>query len=139
MAAELDCRAGVDASVSTGASAGGRREVLGEERAQSLYRHIADMRRGGNVAVGFNASLKSIYKSRAILVVIADDAVPSCLTDPLPEVCAVQGVDCVHVPSKAALGKACAVAVDVIACSIVCNPGEDPVRIQSRTSEILRR
>lgn len=99
--------------------------ILDENTMQDLYKTIASLRPTQNIKVGVNECIKAINKKEALLVVVAVDAVPEALIGPLPTVCELNGIKCIFVSSKTALGKACKLGVDVIACCIVTKKGEN--------------
>lgn len=114
------------------------REPLSEKRTQEIYKLIYQLRDSNNVKIGCNESLKAINKNMALLVVVAKDAVPECIVEPLPVLCEQKGVDCVYVESKTALGKACKLDVDTVACTIFSRRDEDSSKIIDQITFALK-
>lgn len=114
------------------------REILKESRMEALYKLIYDLRPAGNIKVGLNESIKSVNNNTALIAVIAADAELACLSEPLPILCEQKGIQCVYVESKAALGKACHVKVDVLACTIYVNRNDSSSKITAQIAHALK-
>lgn len=114
------------------------REILPESKMQAVYKLVYNLRASNNIKVGFNEAAKSLNNGTALLTIVVMDAVPACLVEPLPVVCEQKGVDFVRVSSKSALGKACRLQVDVIACSIFAGRNEDSARLVAQISQALK-
>jgi U4/U6 small nuclear ribonucleoprotein SNU13 len=67
---------------------------------------------------GANEVTKMLNRSVAEIVIIAGDTDPIEIAMHLPLLCEDKGVPYIFIPSRAALGRACAVSRSVIACSI---------------------
>lgn len=74
-------------------------------------------------AVGTNQTAKAISRGQARVVFVAQDA-DRRVTEPLLRSAREQGVDVVEVPSMAALGRACGIAVGAAAAAILESPEE---------------
>lgn len=107
-------------------------EVLNSKKSQLAYKTINDHKIQGKIRIGYNETVKAIGNGSATLVIIAKDAEPSCLVDPLPVICEQKGVHFVFVESKAAIGKACGMEVNVLACALLSGEG----RIDSLAKDI---
>lgn len=114
------------------------REPLSEKKTQDIYKLIYELKQNNNIRVGCNEAIKAINSNSALLVVVANDAVPQSITEPLPVLCEQKGVDCVFVGSKTALGKACRLEIDVAACAIYTRKEEDSSRIQEKIAKALK-
>eukprot|EP01010_Urceolus_cornutus_P001975 NODE_2554_length_513_cov_337.806034_g2029_i0.p1 GENE.NODE_2554_length_513_cov_337.806034_g2029_i0~~NODE_2554_length_513_cov_337.806034_g2029_i0.p1 ORF type:complete len:146 (-),score=43.23 NODE_2554_length_513_cov_337.806034_g2029_i0:75-455(-) len=68
---------------------------------------------------GANESTKQLNRGTAALIVLAADANPIEIVLHLPLLCEDKNVPYIFLPSKAALGRACGVSRNVIACSIL--------------------
>ncbi|NLT40298.1 MAG: 50S ribosomal protein L7ae-like protein [Clostridiales bacterium] len=66
--------------------------------------------RAGARVVGLKQSLRAIRDGLAAEVYLADDAQQSVRT-PVLNLCAEKGIEPVHVPTMASLGKACGISV----------------------------
>lgn len=113
-------------------------QVLNQSKQQELYKLIQSLRSTGNVCIGFNETVKAVNAGRALLVIIADDAVPKAITDPLPVLCESKGVDYVYVSSKSALGKASKLQTDVISEAICLKGSEDAEAIMDKINKALK-
>ncbi|KAI5168599.1 U4/U6 small nuclear ribonucleoprotein SNU13 [Pancytospora epiphaga] len=114
------------------------KEQLTEAKMQELYKLLYNLKASDNVKVGYNAAAKSVNKGTALLVVVARDTEPYAIVEALPIICDQKGVEIVHVSSKTALGKACHLQVNVIACAIFADRNEDSSRLQSQITQILK-
>jgi len=72
---------------------------------------------------GANEATKTLNRGIAELIILAADAEPLEILLHLPLLCEDKNVPYVFVRSKAALGRACGVSRQVIACSITTNEG----------------
>jgi len=72
---------------------------------------------------GANEATKTLNRNLAELIIMAADAEPIEILLHLPLLCEDKNVPYVFVMSKHALGRACGVARQVIACSITSNEG----------------
>jgi U4/U6 small nuclear ribonucleoprotein SNU13 len=70
---------------------------------------------------GANEATKTLNRGIAALIVMAADTEPIEILLHLPLLCEDKNVPYVFVPSKVALGRACGVSRNVIACSILQN------------------
>ncbi|ELA42681.1 uncharacterized protein VICG_00433 [Vittaforma corneae ATCC 50505] len=113
-------------------------EALSSKKTQEMYKLIHSLKSEGNIKSGYNEAVKSVKNNTAVLVVIAKDANPPCLIDPLPVLCEQKGVQFVFVESKTALGKACSVDVDVLACAIFVPKHENSTQISNKIALVLR-
>lgn len=113
-------------------------DSLNDKKAQELYKLIYTLKPLGKIKIGFNNSIKSVNRSTALLVVVAKDAVPNCIVEPLPILCEQKGTQYVYVSSKVALGKACGLEIDVIACTIFCEKHEDPTKLNSQILKAIK-
>lgn len=68
--------------------------------------------------VGIKQTRNAVLQSRAQIVFVADDA-DFQATQPLKELCAQTGVECVDVPARKELAKACGVDVPTAAAAIL--------------------
>lgn len=114
------------------------KECLSSKRSQELFKLILDLRPRGYIKVGFNESIKAINNSLALCAVIARDAAPPCLVDPLPVLCEQQGIQFVFVDSKTALGKACGMEIDVLACAIYVPKHEETTKVANELAAVLK-
>jgi ribosomal protein L7Ae-like RNA K-turn-binding protein len=114
------------------------KECLSSKRSQELYKLLLSLKPKGYVKVGFNETIKAINNNLALIAVIAKDAVPPCLVDPLPVLCEQKGVPFVFIDSKTALGKACGLEIDVLSCAIFVPKHEEPTKIANELSKILK-
>lgn len=113
-------------------------ETLNSKRTQEVYKLIHSLKSEGKVKSGYNEAVKSIKNNTALLVVIASNAEPPCLVDPLPVLCEQKGVQFVFVESKTALGKACSVDVDVLACAVFVPKHENATQISTKIAQTLK-
>jgi U4/U6 small nuclear ribonucleoprotein SNU13 len=113
-------------------------ESLSSKKSQELFKLIFELRPKGYIKIGFNETVKAINNNLALCAVIARDAVPPCLVDPLPVLCEQQGVQFVFVDSKTALGKACKMEIDVIACCFFVPKHEESNKITEELSKIIK-
>ncbi|CAG2177894.1 unnamed protein product [Oppiella nova] len=72
---------------------------------------------------GANEATKTLNRNLSELIIMAADAEPIEILLHLPLLCEDKNVPYVFVMSKHALGRACGVARQVIACSITTNEG----------------
>jgi large subunit ribosomal protein L7A len=72
-------------------------------------------------AVGTNQTAKAISRGQARVVFVAQDA-DRRVTEPLLRVARERGMEVVEVPSMAALGRACGIAVGAAAAAILEAP-----------------
>lgn len=72
-------------------------------------------------AVGTNQTAKAISRGQARVVFVAQDA-DRRVTEPLLRQARERGVEVVEVPSMAALGRACGIAVGAAAAAILEGP-----------------
>mmetsp|Transcript_60407 Transcript_60407/g.107713 ORF Transcript_60407/g.107713 Transcript_60407/m.107713 type:complete len:129 (-) Transcript_60407:97-483(-) len=75
--------------------------------------HLKQLKKGANEAT------KQLNRGTAALIVLAADTSPIEIVLHLPLLCEDKNVPYVFVPSKAALGRACGVTRNVIACAIL--------------------
>lgn len=113
-------------------------ESLNSKKTQEIYKLIYSLKSDGQIKTGYNETVKAIKNNTAILVVIAKDAEPTCLIDPLPTFCEHRGIQYVFIDSKTALGKACGVDVDVLACAIYVSKDEDSTKTSTKILQILK-
>lgn len=113
-------------------------EALNSKRTQELYKLIFSLKTEGSIKAGYNVAVKSVKNSTALLVVIAKDAEPTCLVEPLPVFCEQKGVPFVFVESKTALGKACGLEVDVLACALTVPKHEDTASLSTKIAQALK-
>jgi len=86
---------------------------------------------------GANEATKTLNRNLSELIVMAADAEPLEILLHLPLLCEDKNVPYVFVRSKNALGRACGVSRQVIACSITANEGSQlKPQITSLTQEI---
>lgn len=114
------------------------KECLSSKRSQELYKLLLTLRPKGYIKAGFNETIKTINNNLALCAVIAKDATPPCLVDPLPVLCEQKGVPFVFVDSKTALGKACGLEIDVLSCVVYVPKHEEPTKISNELSKILK-
>ncbi|KAI1283260.1 NHP2-like protein 1 -like protein [Halotydeus destructor] len=89
------------------------------------------------VKKGANEATKTLNRNLSELIVMAGDAEPLEILLHLPLLCEDKNVPYVFVRSKHALGRACGVSRQVIACSITTNEGSQlKPQIQSLQQEI---
>ena len=95
----------------------------------------------GHLKRGANEVTKSLNRGQASLVLIAADAEPIEILMHLPLLCEDKNVPYVFVRSKTALGRACGVSKDVIACSIIEAKDNDTLdkSIKNCVNEIERK
>ncbi len=72
-------------------------------------------------AVGTNQTAKAISRGQARVVFVAQDA-DRRVTEPLLRAARERGMEVVEVPSMAALGRACGIAVGAAAAAILESP-----------------
>lgn len=72
-------------------------------------------------AVGTNQTAKAISRGQARVVFVAQDA-DRRVTEPLLRAARERGMEVVEVPSMAALGRACGIAVGAAAAAILETP-----------------
>jgi len=89
--------------------------------------HLKQLKKGANEAT------KQLNRGTAALIVLAADAIPIEIVLHLPLLCEDKNVPYVFVPSKAALGRACGVTRNVIACAILQAQGS---QLQSQIDTI---
>lgn len=114
------------------------KECLSSKKSQELFKLILELKPKGYIKVGFNESIKAINNNLAICAVIAKDAAPPCLVDPLPVLCEQQDVQFVFVDSKTALGKACGMKIDVLACVVFVPKHEETTKVANQLSTVLK-
>ncbi|KAM0679872.1 NHP2-like protein 1 [Glugoides intestinalis] len=113
-------------------------ELLSSKKTQELYKLIYSLKPEGKIKIGFNETVKAVNNNTALLAVVAKDACPACLVEPLPILCERKGVQCVFVESKTALGKACGAEVDVLACAVFVPKHEnDTSNISNKISQVF--
>lgn len=89
------------------------------------------------VRKGANEATKTLNRNLSELIIMAADAEPLEILLHLPLLCEDKNVPYVFVRSKNALGRACGVSRQVIACSITSNEGSQlKPQIQGLTQEI---
>ena len=89
--------------------------------------------------LGANESTKTLNRGISELIIMAADAVPLEILLHLPLLCEDKNVPYVFVPSKVALGRACGVSRQVIACSITTNESSQlKSQIEQMKSQIER-
>jgi len=113
-------------------------ETLNSKKSQQAYKTISDYKAQRRVRVGYNETVKAITNNSALLVIIARDAEPACLVDPLPVLCEQKGVHFAFVESKAAIGKACGMDVGVLACALLSAEDENSGLLPKEISQILK-
>lgn len=113
-------------------------EVLNDKRAQDLYKLIKSLKSNKKIRIGCNETIKAINRNTAIIAVMAADASPECLIEPLPILCEQKGIQYVVVSDKQALGKACGLEINVIACAIVAGKHEDSCKLQDNIAKVLK-
>lgn len=79
------------------------------------------------------SATKQLNRGTAALIILAADAMPIEIVLHLPLLCEDKNVPYVFVPSKAALGRACGVTRNVIACAILHAQGS---QLQSQIDTI---
>merc|ERR1712032_1205655 len=72
---------------------------------------------------GANEAAKTLNRGTSEFIVMAADTEPIEIILHLPLLCEDKNVHYIFVPSKQALGRACGVSRNVIACSIIANEG----------------
>lgn len=115
------------------------KEPLTSKKTQELYKLLYSLKSERKIKIGFNETVKAINANTALLAVVAKDATPSCLIDPLPVLCERKGVQFVFVESKTALGKACGAAVDVLACAVFVPKDEDSSGVAKQITQALAK
>jgi U4/U6 small nuclear ribonucleoprotein SNU13 len=86
---------------------------------------------------GANEATKTLNRNLAELIIMSADAEPIEILLHLPLLCEDKNVPYVFVKSKHALGRACGVSRQVIACSITSNEGSQlKPQIQTLQTEI---
>jgi U4/U6 small nuclear ribonucleoprotein SNU13 len=86
---------------------------------------------------GANEATKTLNRNLSELIIMAADAEPIEILLHLPLLCEDKNVPYVFVRSKHALGRACGVSRQVIACSITTNEGSQlKPQIQTLQTEI---
>ncbi|RWS21190.1 NHP2-like protein 1, partial [Leptotrombidium deliense] len=86
---------------------------------------------------GANEATKTLNRNLSELIIMAADAEPIEILLHLPLLCEDKNVPYVFVKSKHALGRACGVSRQVIACSIISHEGSQlKPQIQSLQQEI---
>ncbi|ORD95606.1 NH2L1 [Hepatospora eriocheir] len=114
------------------------RQLLSPQNQQKLYELISQLKRSRNIKIGYNETTKSINKGTAILVVLADDCDPKCLTEAVACNCENVGKEYRYVSSKSALAKACNLSNNVISCAIFCEKEYDNSKIIQSLSKTLK-
>lgn len=96
---------------------------------------------GGHLKRGANEVTKSLNRGQANLVIISADAEPIEILMHLPLLCEDKNVPYVFIRSKTALGRACGVSKDVIACSIIDTKDNESLEksIKNCVNEIERK
>jgi len=113
-------------------------DVLSDTSTQALYKLIYKLVPSKNVRCGINEAIKIVSRGEALLVVMAVDSIPKCLTEPLRSHCENYNVSYVYVSSKMALGKACMLSVDTIGCVIYTKKDGESGRILKEIAEVMR-
>ncbi len=76
-------------------------------------------RETGKIAKGVNEVTKSVERSQAKLVVIAEDVEPEEIVMHLPPLCDEKGVPFCYAPTKSELGRAAGIDVSCSAVSVI--------------------
>ncbi|ORD94699.1 RL7A [Enterospora canceri] len=95
------------------------REILSAKKSEALYKLIKTYKNEDKVRTGTNETIKAVKNGTAVLVVLADNSVPLCLTNAIVDLCEQQGIRFVYVEQKELLGKACLLTTNAISLAIV--------------------
>jgi U4/U6 small nuclear ribonucleoprotein SNU13 len=85
------------------------------------------------VKKGANEVTKTLNRNQAEFVVLAGDAEPIEILLHIPLLCEDKNVPYVFVKSKTALGRACGVSREVVACSVIANERNKSLKKQIDT------
>ena len=96
---------------------------------------IQETRSGGKIRKGTNEATKSIERSEAKLVIIAEDVNPPEIILHLPMLCGEKKIPYVFVPSKAELGAAAGLPVGTSAIAIA-KAGESEKKMAQIITEL---
>ncbi|CAG2100025.1 unnamed protein product [Medioppia subpectinata] len=114
------------------------KELLSDKKSQELYVLVGKLIPEKKVKIGMNETIKAIHNGTALLVVLADDSDPKCLTEASLTLCEQKGIEYVYVSSRSAMGKACKLERGVIALAIYDNKDTDSSTILSQIALIKR-
>jgi large subunit ribosomal protein L7Ae len=89
------------------------------EVANAAYEALQIATRTGSIRKGTNETTKAVERSRAVIVVIAEDIDPPEVVAHLPILCEERRIPYVFVPSKFKLGSSVGIDVQSAAVSIV--------------------
>lgn len=112
--------------------------LIDDTQSQALFKLIFEIKSERKIKTGINESIKAVQNGNAHIVVFALDALPLAIVAPLPVICEQRGVQCVAVGSKSALGKACNIDVDVVACAIYTAKNENPTTLINKIKTALK-
>lgn len=108
---------------------------LPRELVDKAYEAIEIATHSGKIRRGTNETTKSIERSEAKLVVIAEDVEPAEVVMHLPIICDEKKIPYVFVPNKKELGKAAGIDVPAAAIAIA-NEGESKALIKEIVSKV---
>jgi len=94
-----------------------------KELSDKVLQAVEMAKNSGRVRRGVNETTKSIERSQAQLVVIAEDVEPEEIVMHLPTLCEEKKIPYIYVPSKLELGRSSGIDVSASAVAIV-DPGE---------------
>ena len=94
-----------------------------KELSDKVLQAVEMAKKSGRVRRGVNETTKSIERSQAQLVVIAEDVEPEEIVMHLPTLCEEKKIPYIYVPSKLELGRSSGIDVSASAVAIV-DPGE---------------
>lgn len=115
------------------------RELLTEKKHSTLFKLNEKYRTTGNIKLGLNETIKAIRNGSAACVILANDSIPKCLTDPIAILCEQQGVTYNYVEKKESLGKSMNLKTGngTIAAAICRNKDEDNSKLLKDYAEFL--
>ncbi|KAJ5382213.1 hypothetical protein N7517_000124 [Penicillium concentricum] len=88
---------------------------------------------------GANEVTKSVTRNNSEIVVLAGDTDPLAILMHLPLLCENKNVPYVFVPSKQAMGRACAVSRPIIAATITSNDASDLAQLIEQVRDKVER
>lgn len=103
---------------------------------KKIYELVEQAHNGKQLKKGANESTKTLNRGQSRLIIMAADAEPLEILLHLPLLCEDKNVPYIFVPSKEALGRACQVARQVVACSVVQKDGS---QLSSQLDEVCQR
>ncbi|MGA1866811.1 MAG: 50S ribosomal protein L7Ae [Thermoplasmatota archaeon] len=102
---------------------------------ESVYEAVELARDTGKLKKGANEVTKTIERSKARLVVIAEDTSPQEILMHIPFLCDEKGIPFAYVPSKQELGNTASLKVPTTAVAII-QPGKGKVLVETISKKL---